>query len=93
VASTVRYLVFEPNDRTTWRDFINLVTPWLRNIKNKRGLYEFKVVCDETTNPPEQIDQSTMLGQIFLRPTKAAEMIIVDFVLTTTGASFDEIVY
>lgn len=93
IASTVRFLVFEPNDRTTWRAFINLVTPWLRNIQKKRGLLEFKVVCDEGTNPPDQVDQGIMNGQIFLRPTKAAEIIVVDFVLTSTGAKFEEAIY
>jgi phage tail sheath protein FI len=93
VATSVRYLVFEPNDEGTWASFINLIEPWLEGIKTKRGLYEFKVVCDETTNPPEQIDQGIMVGQIFLRPTKAAEIIVVDFILTNTGTSFEEIIY
>jgi uncharacterized protein len=93
VASTVRYLVFEPNDPPTWRAFVRLVQPWLENIRQKRGLIDFRVVCDETTNPPDQIDQNTMVGRIYLKPTKAAEIVQVDFVLTSTGARFEELVY
>jgi phage tail sheath protein FI len=91
IASSVRSFVFEPNDSATWRQFTGVVTPFLETVKNRRGLYEYKVVCDETTNTPDLIDAGQMSAQIFLRPTKAAEFIQVDLILTPTGASFEEI--
>lgn len=92
IATAVKYLVFEPNDPVTWRRFVNLVSPAMDYIKANRGVYEFKVVCDETTNPPIVIDRNEMNGRILLKPTKAAEMIVVDFVLLSTGANFEEFV-
>jgi phage tail sheath protein FI len=82
--------VFEPNDKFTWRRFINLVEPYLRSVANRRGVYDFKVVCDETTNTPVLIDQNQMSGKIYIKPTKAAEMIVIDFMVMSTGASFTE---
>jgi len=93
VATVVKYLVFEPNDPVTWRRFVNLVTPIFTNIQNRRGVYEFRVICDESTNPPDQIDRNEMNGRIYLKPTKAAEIITVDFVILSTGASFEELEY
>jgi phage tail sheath protein FI len=58
---------------------------------SSRGLYEFRVVCDETTNTPDKIDAGVMAAVVFLRPTKAAEFIQVDLVLTNTGVSFEEV--
>jgi hypothetical protein len=93
VATAVKYLVFEPNDPITWRTFINLVTPFCQTVQSRRGLYDFAVVCDETTNTPDLIDQNTMVGRIYIKPTKAAEIINVDFVISNTGTSFSEEVY
>ena len=90
IATSVKFLVFEPNDRRTWRRFVNIVTPPLESIKTRRGLIDFKVICDETTNTPLQIDRSEMRGVILMKPTKAAEVITVDFTLLSTGASFNE---
>lgn len=91
IATAVKYLLFEPNDPATWRSFIRLVTPFLESIKNRRGLYDFRVICDETTNTPDLIDQNVMKGVILLKPTKAAEYIVVDFAATATGVKFDEL--
>ena len=88
ISTAVRYLVFEPNDPVTWLRFRQLVEPFLRNIATRRGLYDFRVVCDATTNTAYYIDQNTMRGKILLKPTKAAEIIDISFVLTPTGASF-----
>ena len=93
VATAVKYLVFEPNDPITWRTFINLVTPFCQTVQSRRGIYDFAVVCDETTNTPDLIDQNTMVGRIYLKPTKAAEIINVDFVISNTGTSFSEEVF
>ena len=93
LASSIRYFVFEPNDPITWLQFTGVVEPYLQTIKDRRGLYDFRVVCDETTNTPELIDRGVMAARVYLKPTKAAEVIQVDLVLTPTGASFDEAVY
>lgn len=90
IATATRYLVFEPNDWVTWRRFRMLVEPFLNNIMSRRGLYDFRVVCDETTNTPYYIDQNVMRGKILMQPTKAAEIIEIEFTLLPTGASFDE---
>lgn len=93
IATATRALVFEPNDSKTWRRFGHLVTPFLNDVVERRGLYDFRVKCDETTNTPEVIDRNEMKAQIFLKPVKAAEFIQVDLVITRTGANFDEVLY
>lgn len=90
IATSVRYLLFEPNDPVTWRRFVGLVQPVLATIKGRRGLEEFRVICDETTNPPELRDRNTMRGLLLLKPTKTAEIIQVDFTLLSSGATFAE---
>jgi phage tail sheath protein FI len=90
IASAVRYLVFEPNDLMTWIRFVDLVSPYLRSIKARRGLEDFRVVCDETTNTPDRINNNDMVGKLFLKPTKTAEMIELEFTLLPTGATFEE---
>lgn len=93
ISSATRYLVFEPNDERTWIQFGQLVVPYLNDVRGRRGLYDFRVKCDETTNTPAVIDRNQMNAQIFLKPVKAAEFIQVDLVITTTGANFDEVMY
>jgi phage tail sheath protein FI len=90
IATSVKFLVFEPNDKRTWRRFINIVTPPLESIKSRRGLFDFKVICDETTNPALQIDRNEMRGIILMKPTKTAEIVTIDFTLLSTGAQFNE---
>ncbi len=90
IATSVRYLVFEPNDEATWRRFVNLVEPICRSIKAQRGLYDFRVICDSTTNTPAVINRNEMVGKILMQPTKTAEMLTVQFVLLPTGARFEE---
>lgn len=92
VLGATRVLLFEPNDDKTWRRFSQLVTPVIQNIKDTRGLYDFRVICDASTNPPDLIDQNIMSGKILLKPTKTAEQIIVDFNILSTGASFNEFI-
>lgn len=93
IATASAYLVFEPNDEKTWKLFGHLVVPYLNDVRQRRGLYDFRVKCDETTNTPVVIDRNEMRAQILLKPVKAAEFIQIDFVLTTTGANFEEVLY
>jgi hypothetical protein len=91
IAESARFVVFEPNNPQTWRALIRLINPFLQDIKDKGGLYDFAVQCDEETNTPAVIDRNEMVARIFVKPTKTAEFIELNFVLTTTGADFKEI--
>lgn len=88
IASASRYLVFENNTTSTRNRFLNIVNPYLETVKQRQGLYAFKVVMDETNNTPDVIDRNIMYGQIFLQPSKTAEFIVLDFNLLPTGAQF-----
>jgi len=90
IATSTRYLVFEPNDETTWRQFVNLVSPVCQMIKDSRGLYDFRVICDETTNTAVRQARNELFGRVLIQPTKTAEMVVSEFNLVPTGASFTE---
>lgn len=87
-ASTARYLVFEQNTAATRNRFLGIVNPYLQSIQQRSGLYAFEVVMDDTNNSADLIDQNILYGQIFLKPTKTAEFIILDFNILPTGATF-----
>jgi phage tail sheath protein FI len=93
ISTASRYLVFEPNDEKTWTLFGQLVVPYLNDVRQRRGLYDFRVKCDSDTNTPEVIDRNEMHAQIFLKPVKAAEFIQIDLIITATGANFEEVLY
>jgi hypothetical protein len=90
IASSIKFLVFEPNNPATQTRFRQLVNPILADIQQKQGLTQFKVVMDETTNTPDLIDRNILAGKIFLVPTRSAEFISVDFIISKTGATFTE---
>lgn len=92
IATSVMGLVFEQDDVKTWRRFKNLVTPILNDIENREGIVNYRVVCDSTTNTPSVVDNNEMVANIFIKPTKTAEFIIVNFVLVPQGSTFTETV-
>jgi hypothetical protein len=81
-------LLFEQNDEQVRNEFLRLVNPILESIKKERGLYEFRVTV---SNDPEDIDANTLRGKIYIKPTRALEFIDVEFLITPTGASFENI--
>ena len=83
-------LLFDQNVEQTWSRFTGQVNPFLDNIKNNFGLDDFKVLLDETTTTPDLIDRNTIYAKIFLKPTKAVEFFAIDFVITNSGASFED---
>ena len=85
LASTQR-LVFEPNDRFTWDRVESLINPMLDDIANRRGITEFKVVCNETTNTSVRIDRNEMWCKVLIKPTKTAEVVIFELNLTNQSA-------
>jgi len=88
IAKMAKTFIFNPTDPTSWADFTRKANTILEPIRRRRGLYAYKVVMDETTNPPEITDQNIMAGKIFLQPTKTAEFIYVTFTITNTGETF-----
>ena len=82
-------LVFEQNTTQTRNSFLSQVNPYLESVQQRQGLYAFKVVMDESNNGPDVVDRNELVGQIFLQPTKTAEFILLDFNVTSTGASFE----
>jgi hypothetical protein len=81
-------LLFEQNDEVVRNQFLSLVNPILDNIRKERGLTDFRVVLDDT---PESIDRNELNGRIFIKPTRTLEYISIEFNITNTGASFDDI--
>ena len=89
LSTSVNYLVFDPNDDVTRIKYINTLNPVFEEVKQRRGLYEFKIVCDMSNNTTDNIEVGEMIGDIILQPTKSAERIINRFILTKTGVSLD----
>jgi hypothetical protein len=91
VSSTARFLIFEQNTAATRQRFLNIINPYLENVQQRSGLYAFQVQCDEKNNDPSIIDSNVLLGQIYLKPTKTAEFILIPFTILSTGAIFPTI--
>ena len=84
--------LFQLNDTITRSNFVNIVSPYLRDVEAKRGLTGFLVVCDDTNNTPDIIDNNEFRADIYLKPTKSINYITLTFVATRTGVAFEEIV-
>lgn len=92
VRRTVKYLVFEPNDFTTRTTVLSLLNPIFQRVKSTRGLYDYLIVCDERNNPPSVIDENELVVDIYIKPTRAAEFILVNFFATRTDQNFSELI-
>tara|TARA_B100001287_G_scaffold90612_1_gene75923 strand:- start:2627 stop:4828 length:2202 start_codon:yes stop_codon:yes gene_type:complete len=84
--------LFELNDDETRANFINIVEPYLRDVQSQRGIEEFIVICDNTNNTPDVIDNNEFRADIFIKPARAINFVTLTFVATRTGVSFDEVV-
>ena len=83
--------LFELNDQITRANFVNIVEPYLRDVQAKRGVYDFRVICDESNNTPDVIDNNEFRADIFLKPTKSINFVTLTFVATRTGVAFEEV--
>ena len=92
IAKASRSTLFEFNDEFTRAQFVNLVEPYLRDIQGRRGIYDYRVVCDTTNNTPEVIDQNQFVGDIYIKPARSINFIQLNFVAVRTGVAFNEIV-
>jgi len=92
ISTAARFSLFEFNDEFTRNQFRNLVEPFLRDVQGRRGIYDFRVVCDETNNTPEVIDRNEFVGDIYVKPARSINFIQLNFVAVRTGVEFSEIV-
>ena len=84
--------LFEFNDEITRTNFVNIVEPFLRDVQAKRGIQDFRVVCDETNNTAAVIDNNEFIADIFIKPARSINFIGLTFVATRTGISFEEVI-
>ena len=91
VATAAKFQLFDFNDAFTRAQFRSLVEPFLRDVQGRRGIYDFRVVCDETNNTTETIDANEFRADIFVKPAKSINFITLTFVATRTGISFEEL--
>lgn len=92
IAISAKATLFEFNDEFTRAQFKNLVEPYLRDVQGRRGIYDFKVVCDTTNNTPDIIDRNEFVGDIYVKPARSINFIQLNFVAVRTGVEFSEIV-
>lgn len=92
IGKAARSTMFEFNDEFTRSQFVNLVEPFLREVQGRRGIYDFRVVCDTTNNTPEIIDSNQFVGDIYIKPARSINFIQLNFVAVRTGVSFQEVV-
>lgn len=92
IALAARNVMFEFNDEFTRAEFVNIVEPFLREIKGRRGITDFKVVCDETNNTAAVIDRNEFIANIFIKPARSINYITLNFVAVRTGVEFEEVV-
>lgn len=91
IATAAKYQLFEFNDAFTRAQFRSMVEPFLRDVQGRRGVYDFRVVCDETNNTGEVIDRNEFIASIYIKPARSINFINLDFVAVRTGISFEEI--
>lgn len=91
VLNTSQYFVFEPNTTFTRNRLVNTIAPVFELAKNTQGLYDYLIVCNETNNTPDVIDDNTLVVDIYIKPVRTAEFILVNFYCTKTSQNFNEL--
>ena len=92
IKTAAQNVMFEFNDEFTRAEFVNIVEPFLREIKGRRGITDFRVVCDETNNTSAVIDSNQFIASIFIKPARSINYVSLNFVAVRTGVDFDEVV-
>jgi len=92
ISRAAKYSLFEFNDEFTRAQFVALVEPFLRDVKGRRGIYDFRVVCDESNNTAEVIDRNEFVGDIYIKPAKSINYVHLNFVAVRSGVAFSEII-
>jgi hypothetical protein len=92
IATAAKYSLFELNDEFTRAQFVALITPFLRDVQGRRGITDFKVVCDKTNNTQQVIDSNQFVGDIYIKPARSINYIQLNFVAVASGVDFVTIV-
>jgi phage tail sheath protein FI len=92
ISRAARFSLFEFNDQFTRAQFVAIVEPFLRDVQGRRGITDFRVVCDETNNTGQVIDSNQFVGDIYIKPARSINFIQLNFVAVRTGVSFNEVV-
>jgi phage tail sheath protein FI len=92
ISTAAKYMLFEFNDEFTRAQFRNMVEPFLRDVQGRRGIFDFKVVCDDSNNTGEVIDRNEFIGDIYIKPARSINFITLNFVAVRTGVEFEEVV-
>jgi phage tail sheath protein FI len=92
ISTAAKFSLFELNDEFTRAQFVSLVEPFLRDVQGRRGIYDYRVVCDETNNTGEVIDRNEFVGDIYVKPAKSINFIQLNFVAVRSGVAFHEVV-
>ena len=92
IATSAKFSLFEQNDEFTRAQFVSTVTPFLRDVQGRRGITDFKVVCDTTNNTAQVIDSNQFVGDIYIKPSRSVNFIQLNFVAVGTGVDFNTIV-
>jgi len=92
IATAAKFALFEFNDEFTRAQFRNLVEPYLREIQGRRGITDYRVVCDTTNNTGDVIDRGEFVGDIYIKPARSINYIQLNFVAVRSGVDFNEIV-
>jgi phage tail sheath protein FI len=92
IAIAGRNVMFEFNDEFTRAEFVNIVEPFLREIQGRRGITDFRVVCDATNNTAAVVDRNEFVASIFIKPARSINFVTLNFVAVRTGVEFDEVV-
>lgn len=92
ISIAARGVMFEFNDEFTRAEFVNIVEPFLREIKGRRGITDFVVQCDETNNPPSVVDNNQLIASIFVKPARSINFVTLNFVAVRSGVSFEEVI-
>ena len=91
IANAAKFQLFEFNDDFTRAQFKNLIEPFLRDVQGRRGITEFKVICDDTNNTGEVVDRNEFIGDIYIKPARSINFITLNFIAVRTGVEFSEI--
>ena len=91
IALAARNVMFEFNDEFTRAEFVGIVEPFLREIKGRRGITDFRVICDETNNTAAVIDRNEFIANILVKPARSINFVTLNFVAVRTGVDFEEI--